>query len=244
VSAAAAAVLSFTAWRDLALYTGGDPDTAWVLPVAVDVLAAGALTAYVLWHDAVAHLVAVLVCAVSSAGNALSHLYAVQVSGARPVAPTWVVVGVGALPPLVLYVNAHLYARKTREDPDDPRARPGAGPARRRARTGGHDPGAGLVADSGRAGPVRDGAGPGGPVGGRPGRGPDPGTVPESGNGDRAGTSPPAGARPPGTDALARRLVDEDLTQLGRREVAARFRVGNVKAGDALRLARARGGGA
>lgn len=113
VVATAAAVLSFSALRDLAVLCGFSPRLAWLLPVVVD---AGAATGCLVWlraaHDDDRHLVARrfaraltwLLLASSVAGNAVTHyLTAYQL---HPV--WWLVVMVSAVAPTVLGAVVHL----------------------------------------------------------------------------------------------------------------------------------------
>lgn len=107
--AAAAAVLSFSALRDLALMCGFDPGLAWLLPVVVDAgAAAGSLVWLGQWSqagaDRYARTLALLLLGGSVAGNALGH--GLEAYQARP---HWlVVVGVSAIAPTVLGALVHL----------------------------------------------------------------------------------------------------------------------------------------
>lgn len=109
VVAAAAAVLSFSALRDLALVCGFAPRLAWLLPVVVD---AGAASGSLVWlggRDAAgartfAQALALSLLALSVAANALGHGLA-----AFALAPAWwVVVIVSAVAPAVLGAVVHL----------------------------------------------------------------------------------------------------------------------------------------
>ncbi|MFD2396794.1 DUF2637 domain-containing protein [Prauserella oleivorans] len=109
VVAAAAAVLSFDALRQLAVLAGTPAGLAWLLPVTVD---AAALVATRLWLAGAegarrfARTLALSMIGLSVAGNATSHeLVAYQV-----VPPWWAVVAVAAVPPAVLGAVAHLAA--------------------------------------------------------------------------------------------------------------------------------------
>lgn len=109
VVAAAAAVLSFAALRDLALVCGFSPRLAWLLPVVVD---AGAAAGSLVWlggwsaHSArrFARALALGLLGLSVAANALGHGLA-----AFALAPAWwVVVVVSAIAPAVLGAVVHL----------------------------------------------------------------------------------------------------------------------------------------
>lgn len=109
VVAAAAAVLSFSALRDLALLCGFTSGLAWLLPVVVD---AGAATGCLVWlrSDAgqsgvkFARSLTWLLLASSVAGNALVH--GLSAYSLRPA--WWVVVLVSAVAPAVLGATVHL----------------------------------------------------------------------------------------------------------------------------------------
>jgi hypothetical protein len=107
--AAAAAVLSFAALRDLALQCGFAVGLAWLLPVVVD---AGAAAGSLVWlggHGAdparrFARALALTLLGLSVAANALGHGLA-----AYAIAPAWwVVVAVSAAAPAVLGAVVHL----------------------------------------------------------------------------------------------------------------------------------------
>lgn len=111
VVAAAAAVLSFSSLRRLAVLSGTPIELAWLLPVCID---AGALVATRLWlatdlpdrAHRFARSLALATIALSVLGNAVSHaLIAYQVTP-----PWWAVVAVAAVPPAVLGAVAHLAA--------------------------------------------------------------------------------------------------------------------------------------
>ncbi|GAA1858178.1 hypothetical protein GCM10009836_42950 [Pseudonocardia ailaonensis] len=109
VVAAAAAVLSFAALRDLARLCGFDPRLAWLLPVVVD---AGAAAGSMVWlgDDAVdearrfARSLALGLLVLSVAANALGH--ALEAYRLEPV--WWVVVVVSGVAPAVLGAVVHL----------------------------------------------------------------------------------------------------------------------------------------
>lgn len=107
--AAAAAVLSFDALRELAVTCGFSDRLAWLLPVVVD---AGAASGSLAWLGsacppiarAYGRALALVLLASSVGGNALGH--GLQAYGARP---HWlVVVGVSAIAPAVLGALVHL----------------------------------------------------------------------------------------------------------------------------------------
>jgi hypothetical protein len=109
VVAAAAAVLSFAALRDLALVCGFAPWLAWLLPVVVD---AGAAAGSLVWLGGwsapparrFARALALALLGLSVAANALGHGLA-----AFAIAPAWwVVVVVSAIAPAVLGAVVHL----------------------------------------------------------------------------------------------------------------------------------------
>lgn len=112
VVAAAAAVLSFAALRDLALLCGFSRGLAWLLPVVVD---AGAAAGTLVWLGGRAAWVsarrlALTLLGVSIAANALSHGAEAWESGR----PWWVVVVacvVSGLAPAVLGAVIHLAVR-------------------------------------------------------------------------------------------------------------------------------------
>lgn len=121
IVAAAAAVLSFAALRDLALLCGFAPHLAWLLPVVVDAgAAAGSLVWLGGWTAAAARRfarsLALALLGLSVAANALGHgLAAFALSPAW-----WVVVIVSAVAPAVLGAVVHLAVLVGRPDPEPP----------------------------------------------------------------------------------------------------------------------------
>lgn len=119
IVAAAAAVLSFAALRDLALLTGFTPALAWLLPVVVD---AGAAAGTLVWLGGAvtaparrfARALALALLALSVAANALSH--GLEAFGLAPA--WWVVVLVSAVAPAVLGAVVHLAVLVGRTEPD------------------------------------------------------------------------------------------------------------------------------
>jgi hypothetical protein len=118
IVAAAAAVLSFAALRDLARLCGFAPQLAWLLPVVVD---AGAAAGSLVWlggwsADAArrfARSLALVLLGLSVAANALGHGLA-----AFALAPAWwVVVIVSAVAPAVLGAVVHLAVLVGRPEP-------------------------------------------------------------------------------------------------------------------------------
>lgn len=109
VVAAAAAVLSFAALRDLALLCGFAPQLAWLLPVVVD---AGAAAGSLVWLGGAvaaaarrfARALALVLLGLSVGANALGH----GLEAFRLVPPWWVVVIVSAVAPAVLGAVVHL----------------------------------------------------------------------------------------------------------------------------------------
>ena len=121
VVAAAAAVLSFAALRDLALVCGFPAHLAWLLPVVVD---AGAAAGSLVWLGgwarpparSFARALALGLLGLSVAANALDHGLA-----AYRLAPAWwVVVIVSAVAPAVLGAVVHLAVLVGRPDPAPP----------------------------------------------------------------------------------------------------------------------------
>jgi hypothetical protein len=122
VSATSAAVSSFSGLRLLAEVAGWAPIMAWLFPLTVD---AYAMTATRVWLAAstrserarrFARTNAVGAILLSLCGNATYHLIA-----AGLVAVTWpIVLGVGAVPPLVLGLVSHLAVLRTQADPAGP----------------------------------------------------------------------------------------------------------------------------
>lgn len=134
IVASAAAVLSFSALRDLALVCGFAPWLAWLLPVVVD---AGAAAGSLVWLGGwsaraarrFARALALALLGLSVAANALGHGLA-----AFSLAPAWwVVVIVSAVAPAVLGAVVHLAVLVGR--PDD---EPADGPAGGFDELGGH----------------------------------------------------------------------------------------------------------
>ncbi|WP_344652159.1 DUF2637 domain-containing protein [Cryptosporangium japonicum] len=132
VSAASAAVASFSGLRGLADESGWAPELAWLLPVTVD---AYATTSARVWLAAstvspaarrFARANALGAITVSIAGNAVYHA---AETGLLTI--TWpIVVAVGATPAAVLGLTAHLHALRSRpapptdEPPPEPRTDP------------------------------------------------------------------------------------------------------------------------
>ncbi len=116
--AAAAAVLSFAALRDLALMCGFAPGLAWLLPVVVD---AGAAAGSLVWLGGrvgeparrFARGLALGLLLLSVAANALGHGLAAFVLAP----PWWVVVIVSAVAPAVLGAVVHLAVLVGRDEP-------------------------------------------------------------------------------------------------------------------------------
>jgi hypothetical protein len=118
IVAVAAAVLSFSALRDLALVCGFAPQLSWLLPVVVD---AGAAAGSLVWlggHTGstartFARALALALLGLSVAANALGHGLA-----AFGLAPAWwVVVIVSAVAPAVLGAVVHLAVLVGRPQP-------------------------------------------------------------------------------------------------------------------------------
>jgi len=109
VVAMAAAVLSFSALRDLALLCGFAAELAWLLPVVVD---AGAAAGSLVWlggrtHELArrfARALALTLLGLSVAANALAH----GLDAYRLAPAWWVVVIVSAIAPAVLGAVVHL----------------------------------------------------------------------------------------------------------------------------------------
>jgi hypothetical protein len=116
VVAAAAAVLSFAALRDLALLCGFAPGLAWLLPVVVD---AGAAAGSLVWLGGAvpesarrfARFLALTLLGLSVAANALGH----GLAAFRQEPAWWVVVIVSAIAPAVLGAVVHLAVLVGRE---------------------------------------------------------------------------------------------------------------------------------
>lgn len=123
VVAAAAAVLSFSALRDLALLCGFAARLAWLLPVVVD---AGAAAGSLVWLGGwtalparrFARTLALVLLAASVVANALGHGLAAY--SARPA--WWVVVLVSAVAPAVLGAVVHLAVLAARPGEPSPAA--------------------------------------------------------------------------------------------------------------------------
>src|SRR5689334_14634015 len=109
VVATAAAVLSFSALRDLALLCGFAAELAWLLPVVVD---AGAAAGSLVWLGGrtyelarrFARALALTLLGLSVAANALAH----GLDAYRLAPAWWVVVIVSAIAPAVLGAVVHL----------------------------------------------------------------------------------------------------------------------------------------
>jgi hypothetical protein len=109
IVAAAAAVLSFSALRDLALLCGFAPELAWLLPVVVD---AGAAAGSLVWLGGrapelarrFARALALGLLGLSVGANALAH----GLDAYRLAPAWWVVVAVSAIAPAVLGAVVHL----------------------------------------------------------------------------------------------------------------------------------------
>lgn len=109
IVATAAAVLSFSALRDLALLCGFAPELAWLLPVVVD---AGAAAGSLVWLGGrapelarrFARTLALTLLGLSVGANALAH----GLDAYRLAPAWWVVVVVSAIAPAVLGSVVHL----------------------------------------------------------------------------------------------------------------------------------------
>jgi hypothetical protein len=109
IVAAAAAVLSFAALRDLALVCGFTARLAWLLPVVVD---AGAAAGSLVWLGGqvgkparrFARVLALGLLGLSVAANALGH----GLAAFALAPPWWVIVAVSAIAPAVLGAVVHL----------------------------------------------------------------------------------------------------------------------------------------
>jgi hypothetical protein len=121
VSAASAAVASFSGLRGLAQDAGWAPALAWLLPITVD---AHATTSARVWLSAstsirargFARANALGAITASIAGNAVFHAL-----GAGLMTVTWpIIVAVGAVPAAVLGLTAHLHALRTTNPPPVP----------------------------------------------------------------------------------------------------------------------------
>jgi hypothetical protein len=106
ISGTSAAVASFIFLRELALHAGWPQHLAILVPLAIDALAAAALTEYTVRHSRWAGFVAILVVAGSATGNAFSHLYSTGIQ-----TPGWVAVTlVGSVPAITAGFVIHLFA--------------------------------------------------------------------------------------------------------------------------------------
>src|SRR6476660_4973110 len=109
VVATAAAVLSFSALRDLAVLCGFAVELAWLLPVVVD---AGAAAGSLVWLGGRTHqlarrfarALALTLLGLSVGANALAH----GLEAYRLAPAWWVVVAVSAIAPAVLGAVVHL----------------------------------------------------------------------------------------------------------------------------------------
>jgi len=123
VVAGAAAVLSFSALRDLGLACGFDSRLAWLLPLVVDAGAAAGSVTWLSQPPGAARLfgrrLAVVLLLASVAGNAVGHV----LEAYRLVASWPLVVAVSALAPAVLASVVHLVVLAVQDDtarPDVP----------------------------------------------------------------------------------------------------------------------------
>lgn len=120
VVAAAAAVLSFDALRDLAVLCGFSPRLAWLLPVVIDAGAAAGCLAWLrpggeisqLQARTFARTLTVVLLASSVAGNGIVH----YLGAYTLVPPWWLVVAVSAVAPAVLGAVVHLAVLVGRPD--------------------------------------------------------------------------------------------------------------------------------
>lgn len=111
VVAAAAAVMSFSALRDLAERADVAPALAWLLPVAIDAAVVVSTRVWLIGNAGsrvtrYARFLALSALALSVAGNAAEHAMAAY----RLAAPWWVLVAVSAVPPVALGATVHLAA--------------------------------------------------------------------------------------------------------------------------------------
>lgn len=126
---AAAAILSFSALKDLAVLCGFHPNLAWLLPLVVD---AGAGAGCLVWlggHPGAgrrfARALTWTLLASSVAGNAVVH----GLTAYGRAAPWWLVVAVSAIAPAVLGAVVHLAVLVGRtEVPTEPPASLGVDP--------------------------------------------------------------------------------------------------------------------
>ena len=120
VVATAAAVLSFSALRDLALLCGFAAELAWLLPVVVD---AGAAAGSLVWLGGRTHqlarrfarALALTLLGLSVGANALAH----GLEAYRLAPAWWVVVAVSAIAPAVLGAVVHLAVLVGRATPPE-----------------------------------------------------------------------------------------------------------------------------
>lgn len=115
VIGAAALVVSARYLALLAQILGWETWTSWLLPVAVDLLAAYAVRCWLSGDAEVdvrrfARKVAIAALAVSILGNAAAHILIAWPGLLGDVARIALTVGVGAVPPIALFVAVHLYA--------------------------------------------------------------------------------------------------------------------------------------
>lgn len=108
VVAAAAAILSFVALRDLGLACGFPPQLAWLVPIVID---AGAAAGSVTWLSSPPGMakvfgrrLAIVLLTASVIGNGIAHL----LEAYRLEAAWWLVVAVSAVAPTVLAAVVHL----------------------------------------------------------------------------------------------------------------------------------------
>lgn len=111
VVAVAAAVMSFSALRRLAVRADVSPSLAWLLPVAIDSAIVVATRVWLIGGAGqrvtrYARFLALSALALSVAGNATEHAMAAY----AVVAPWWVLVAVSAVPPVALGATVHLAA--------------------------------------------------------------------------------------------------------------------------------------
>jgi hypothetical protein len=116
VVAMAAAVLSFSALRDLGLACGFEPRLAWLVPIVVDAGAAAGSVSWLSHPSLVARVfgrrLAVVLLAASVIGNGVAHL----LEAYRLEAAWWLVVAVSALAPCVLGAVVHLVVLAVQDD--------------------------------------------------------------------------------------------------------------------------------
>jgi len=118
VSATSAALTSFDGLRQLALAAGWANEMAWLLPLTVDAFAATATRIWLIRATSsekakrVARACAIGAILLSLAGNAAFHLI-----HAGLLQVTWIIVlGVGAIPPIVLGLVSHLAVLRSQQD--------------------------------------------------------------------------------------------------------------------------------